>query len=274
MALVQLLAQKDVFVALEITPPRAPKVEVLLRRARLLDGLASAVNVIQRPDRQSSLDASCELRAAGHSPVWHLVARGDEARDLPPAFERAAAAGVTDILCILGDRPGQATMKVRELVAATHTALPGASVGATINQYAAGENAISNLFGKLEAGASFVETQPVFSLETLAPVVASTVKEFASVRFVAMAMPVETAESADRMETRLGFSIPREYREQVEQGPEAAWDAFAANLRALRESGLVAGIAIMTPEMDPSSATRARIRAAVLQAGLAPATAR
>ncbi len=273
MALVQLLAGKDVFVGLEITPPRSRRPDVLLRRASLLDGLAAVVNVIQRPDRQSSLDASCDLRAAGLTPVWHLVARGDEARDLPRAFERAAAAGVTDVLCILGDRTGIAPLKVRELVAATRAALPGASIGATVNQYSTGENTIANLLGKIEAGASFVETQPVFSLDSLAPVVTRTSKEIASVRFIALAMPVLTPASAARMEARLGFAIPRDYLERVAKGPEAAWGAFAANLRALRESGLVAGIAIMTPEMDPPLATRDRIRQAVMQAGLAPATA-
>jgi hypothetical protein len=41
-------------VALEITPPQRPRPAVLLRRARLLDDRAAAINVIQRPDRQPS----------------------------------------------------------------------------------------------------------------------------------------------------------------------------------------------------------------------------
>ena len=49
-------------VALEITPPQTLLRGVLLRRAGLLGPAASAVNVIQRPGRLSSLDASIALR--------------------------------------------------------------------------------------------------------------------------------------------------------------------------------------------------------------------
>ncbi|MGH2601936.1 MAG: methylenetetrahydrofolate reductase, partial [Dehalococcoidia bacterium] len=63
-------------VALEVTPPQRPRVGVLLRRAGLLGNGAGAINVIQRPDRWSSLEASLALGAAGRDPVWHLVNRG------------------------------------------------------------------------------------------------------------------------------------------------------------------------------------------------------
>ncbi|MEJ5221060.1 MAG: hypothetical protein WHT63_03510 [Tepidiforma sp.] len=71
------LAAGEFAVALEITPPQRHLPKVLLRRARLLGDAADAVNVIQRPDRQSSLEASLELLAAGIDPVWHLAARGE-----------------------------------------------------------------------------------------------------------------------------------------------------------------------------------------------------
>ena len=273
MALKEMLAAEDVFVALEITPPKTPRPEVLLRRASLLAEITTTINVIQRPGRQSSLDASCELRAAGYEPVWHLVARGEDAHDLPAAIERATAAGVDDVLCILGDRPGEAAMRVRDMVAAVWKGIPGACVGATMNQYAVTESAMANLYGKIEAGATFVETQPAFGLERLAAVVEPARKRFPDTGFVAMAMPLVTPGAASRMEARLGFAIPESYREQIARGPEAAWRAFAENLGTLRASGLVSGIAIMTPEMDPGPTTAARIRDAVVAAGLARVTA-
>lgn len=273
MALARLLASPDVFLALEITPPRGQKHDVLVRRAGLLGGAAAAINVIQRPDRQSSLEASRDLRAGGYDPVWHLVARGDDAHDLPAALERAASAGIEDVLCILGDRPGAPAMKVRDLVAAVRSSLPRASVGATVNQYATGESVVRNLLGKLDAGASFVETQPVFAVERLEPVVEESKRRYPGVGFVALAMPLDTPAAAARMEARLGFAIPHAYRARIAEGPDAAWEAFTENLVALKESGLVAGIAIMTPEMDPSLATRDRIRSAIAKAGLAPAAA-
>src|SRR5690242_11114807 len=90
-------------VALEITPPQKPLAVVLLRRARLLGELAHAVNVIQRPGRQSSLDASIELLRAGVRPTWHVVTRGSERSEIEAALDRAAAAGIRQILAIRGD---------------------------------------------------------------------------------------------------------------------------------------------------------------------------
>ena len=61
--------------ALEITPPRTARTDILLRRARLLDPRPALVNVIDRPDRLPSLDACLVLSARGHAPVWHVATR-------------------------------------------------------------------------------------------------------------------------------------------------------------------------------------------------------
>ena len=71
-AFAERLSRGGFAVALEITPPKKRLEEVLLRRARLLPGV-DAINVIQRPDRLSSLDASLLLAPRDGSTV--LVAR-------------------------------------------------------------------------------------------------------------------------------------------------------------------------------------------------------
>ena len=48
-------------------------------------------------------------------------------------------------------------------------ASPELRVGVTLNQYAGRERVLKNLLPKLAAGASFVQTQPVFGLDTLEP---------------------------------------------------------------------------------------------------------
>ena len=90
-------------VALEITPPREPRSDVLLRRARLLGPLARAVHVIQRPGRLSSLDASIELERAGIEAVWHVTNRGRTRAELEAEIERAAAAGLRAALVVRGE---------------------------------------------------------------------------------------------------------------------------------------------------------------------------
>src|SRR5690606_6152593 len=124
-------------VALEITPPKKPLPRVLLRRARLLGEDPVAVNVIQRPERQSSLDASLTLLEAGFDPVWHMVVRGETRDSLAQNLARAAKGGIRNVLCIRGDNPPAeaAELTIKAAVGMACELLPGATVGATLNQY-------------------------------------------------------------------------------------------------------------------------------------------
>jgi 5,10-methylenetetrahydrofolate reductase len=261
-------------VALEITPPRRSLPGVLLRRASLIGPRAHAVNVIQRPDRQPSLDACCELLEAGIDAVWHLVARGSSLATATADIGRAREEGIRQVLCILGDRAAgggadSAGPSVRELVATCAASLPGVTVGATVNQYAEPrDRAIRNLEGKLSAGATYVQTQPVFDLDPLRTLVQSVRVANPGVYFVPMVMPILDPEAASKVQARLGFAFPEAYLRQLRAGPDAAWAAFASLLASLRESGLAAGIAIMTHEMDPSPEVGGRLVRALDQAGI------
>jgi 5,10-methylenetetrahydrofolate reductase len=266
------LASPHLPVAVEITPPRVSRPDILRRRAMLLGHAPDAVNVIQRPDRQSSLDASCELKAAGFEPVLHLVARGTSEAALESALERACASTIQNVLCILGDLQDGPALRVKDLVAASVRSLPGAIVGATLNQYGdRPDRAIANLLGKLEAGATFVETQPVFDLRVLEPFVEQARKERPGTRFVAMVMPITSPDGLRRMEARLRINAPGDYAREVAVGTESAWHAFARLVSDLRRSGLVDGIALMTPDMDPLPETVAHIAAALREAGVSAA---
>ncbi|WP_322819478.1 methylenetetrahydrofolate reductase [Tepidiforma sp.] len=266
------LAAGEFAVALEITPPQRHLPRVLLRRARLLGDAAHAVNVIQRPDRQSSLDASLELRAAGLDPVWHLAARGLFREQAVGAVERARAGGIEQVLCIAGDHPageGEPSMTVREVVALVRAGLPGATVGATLNQYARDPAAARrNLLPKLRAGASYVQTQPTFDVGALEVALAGVRREVAEVTAIAMAMPLISAEAGERIAARLGLELPPRLRDVLASGDEeAAWAFFGDVLKRLVDSPAVQGVAIMTFEMDPPPAAGERIVAALEAAG-------
>lgn len=261
-------------VALEITPPQRDLPKVLLRRARLLGAAAQAINVIQRPGRQSSLDASLNLKAAGMEPAWHLVTRGRTREELQADLARAAAGGIGQVLCILGDHTaGEAAdgVTIRDAVTMTRETLPGAIVGATLNQYGRDEQAVlKNLLPKLRAGATYVQTQPVFELEPLERYAQAIDRALPEARVIAMAMPLVSLEAAMRIEERLGVSLPPGLKDVLAGGdPEAAWGTFTATIRALAESPLVDGVAIMTFEMDTPAEMGERILAALRAAGVA-----
>jgi methylenetetrahydrofolate reductase (NADPH) len=257
--------------ALEITPPKSDRPAVLLRRARLLGNAVQAINLIQRPGRQSSLDASIALREAGLNPAWHLVNRGRSRASLRDDLARAVHAGIRQVLCIRGDHDAEDapdTPKLYELVAMACEALPSSAIGVTLNQYAPRMDAVfRNLGPKIRAGARYVQTQPVFDLEHLRPAAQRLRDQFPDTRLVAMAMPLLSVDDASRIGQRLGIELPPALFQQIEAGPETAWECFEDTLRALAESPLVDGVAIMTFEMDPAPELAARIAQGLVSCG-------
>ena len=258
-------------VALEITPPQKPLPKVLVRRARLIDPLAHAVNVIQRPGRQPSLDASLALLAAGVEPVWHLVTRGRTTAEIVADCERARAGGIRQVLCIRGDHPGgdvPGNPSLRETVAMVRDLIPGALVGATYNQHGSErEAALKNLLGKLRAGAGYVQTQPVFAAGVFTPAAEAILARAPDTKIVAMVMPLRSHAEALQIQARLGIQLPEAFLRRLET-EETAWEAFEETVRGLVASPLVAGTAVMTFEMDPAPETGARIVMALTRAGL------
>lgn len=254
-------------VALEITPPREPRAEVLLRRARLLGLLADAVHVIQRPGRQPSLEAALELERHGIAAVWHLVTRGRGAAEIEREIERAAAGGLRAVLVVRGEAGPAETVdppKLSVLVRRVRAAIPCARVGVTLNPYLARERVLSNLWPKLEAGADFVQTQPIFEAATLAPFAAAIRARAPSVAIVPMLIPLTSAANAERLGGRLGVPLPdRLLLGLEERGEEYGWEAFAGLVRDLASSHLADGVAVMTQEADPPKSFADRISAAL-----------
>ena len=243
---------------------------MLLRRARLLEEFAEAINVIQRPGRQSSLEASLALRQEGFEPAWHLVTRGRSRKEIAAELELAATGTIDQVLCILGDHAAAADgVTIRDAIAMSRDWLPEAFVGATLNQYGRDSEAVlRNLLPKLRAGASYVQTQPVFEPHSVEPYAIAIDRELPDTRIIAMAMPLLTLDAALRIEDRLGIRLPDALREVLAAGdPDLAWSAFEATLEALVAAPYINGVAIMTFEGDPPPETGARIVSALRAAG-------
>ena len=264
--------------ALEITPPRQPLPAVLKRRASLLGSLVDAVNVIQRPDRQASLGACCELIGAGIDAVWHLATRGRTRDEIAADIAHAREHAVSQVLVVLGDHEPEAPVDsptIREVVGMLREALPGAAIGVTFNQYAHDrDKALANLLGKLRAGASYVQTQPVFDAAAFAKDVRAIREGAPGVPVVPMVLPLLDSAARSRIEKRLGISIPAPFAASIDGGEQMAWAAFSAVLTALAQTEGVSGLAIMTFEMDAPASTAEHLRSALASAGLSPIIAR
>lgn len=268
----QRLEQDQFAVALEILPPKRPLPRVLLRRARLLEGHPQAINVIQRPGRQTSLEASLHLKGEGLEPAWHLVTRGRPRAELAADLERAAAGGISQLLCILGDHAGAGSVDsptIREAIAMAREAMPSALIGATLNQYGKDQEAVlRNLLPKLAAGASYVQTQPVFDAANIVPFAAGIEAAGSEARIIAMAMPLLTMRAAERIEERLGIRLSDSLREVLAVGDqELAWGAFRATIEQLIATPYINGVAIMTFEGDAPAEAGSRILSTLRAAG-------
>lgn len=256
-------------VSLEITPPRASKPAVLLRRARLLEARTVTVNVIQRPERQSSLEAALELKREGLEPIWHL-ATGGRARDAIAAdVTRAHEAGLGHVLCLRGDHAADTPgTRVTEAIAVVQEQAPGMAIGAALDQYRTDERADQLLAAKLRAGARSIWTQPVFELAPLLRSAGFVKAVRSDAHVVAMAMPLLTPESLDAISERLRIPAPEALRTRIAAGEEEAWGAFEETLATLARVELVDAVAIMTYRADPPEGTAERIIAALRRTGI------
>lgn len=267
------LARGEFLLTLEITPPQKWLPNVLHRRASALGERVDAVDVIQRGDRVPSVAASRWLRRQGFEPVWHLVTHGRSRRRIEAEIERARHASLRLALCMRGDRRGEAAREsvlVREAVAKVRSGAPKALVGVTFDPYAPRERALRQLEHKLDAGACFIQTQPVFAPEVLGPIAEAISRRRRNVALIPMLIPLLSVESARRLEARLGITLPASWLEALRRGgAREGWRLFEENLRAIRHAGHAAGATIMTFEMDPPVVLLDRL-AKVLDAQSAP----
>ena len=266
------MARGEFPVSLEITPPRASKPAVLRRRARLLEACTVTVNVIQRPERQSSLEAALDLQREGLEPIWHLATGGRPMEEVTADIARAHQAGLGHVLCLRGDHAADTPgTRVTDAIAVVREQAPGMAIGAALDQYRTDERSDRILAGKLRAGARSIWTQPVFELAPLLRSAGFVKAVEPEAHVVAMAMPLLTPESLDAISERLGIPAPAELRRRIEAGEEEAWGAFEETLATLARVDLVDAVAIMTYRADPPPGTAERIVAALQRAGIGEA---
>jgi 5,10-methylenetetrahydrofolate reductase len=264
---VEVLSRGGFPASLEVTPPRKPRADILLRRARMLGSVVDAVNVVQRAGRVLSLDAAIELQKSGVAAFWHLTNRGRSRDQIASDIAMAGQMDISLVLCIRGDHadPEESeTPKIREVVAMVREALPHSLIGVTMNQYGPRDRVLRNLMPKLEAGADLVQTQPVFDLKLFDSLAREVLSEAPDVRIMPMVMPLLSTAEAKRLQRRLEVALPDDFLRRLEAGDETVgWETFGKTLEALSSGGLAHAVAVMTLMTDPPEPVAARIAAAL-----------
>ncbi len=247
------LAAGEFVVASEVSPPRRPRLTGFIRRARRLGRFAVALTVTNnhaaRP-RLESLVAAYILRLHGIDPIWVVNTRDRNRLAISSQILAAGVLGVQNVLCVKGDPiekgPDPEAKAVHDLStldlirlfaeqkAEGHRFFVGAAVDVTSGP---AEKAFRQARRRVEAGADFIQTQPVFELGPIAEL-AARLRDLGERRpyLIAGLMPVLDVQDIGRVERNLGIPVPASVRERLAR----ASDPRAAGLELLTE--LVAGL--------------------------------
>jgi methionine synthase I (cobalamin-dependent)/5,10-methylenetetrahydrofolate reductase len=266
----RLLADPDTFVVTsEIEPPRGVDASAAIEGARQLRSAgAHAVNVTDNPMarlRMSSIAvAALVQRETGAEAVVQITTRDRNVLGLQSDLLGAAGLGVKAILCLggdplkIGDYPqGRQVSEVDVLgllrIAKSLNAgadLAGNAIGASTS-FAVGcaanpaaadlEVELSKLRAKVEAGATFAQTQPIYDLEALARFLARA--EARAVPLLVGLLPLRSLRQTLFFANEVpGIVVPEPVQERMRKAAERGPEHEKAEGLAIA-TGLAAGIA-------------------------------
>ncbi|RJQ53687.1 MAG: 5,10-methylenetetrahydrofolate reductase [Actinobacteria bacterium] len=193
MALADALNSGKFVVTGELTPPKGVDTADMVAKAKVLEPVVDAINVTDNPSarmQMSSLGGCLALIDAGFEPVYQLTCRDRNRLALQSELLTAASQGVRNVLALTGDHTkfgdhpqskpvfdldavqllqaiealnGGRDMSGNELKGAT-SLLAGASVAPEAEPWEAQRIKFEK---KVEAGATFFQTQAVFDMQKL-----------------------------------------------------------------------------------------------------------
>ena len=262
----KLLSGKTV-VTLELSPPKGTNVEALLNQARGLVGYVDAINV---PDCQLSILKMSSMVAAaliqnevGLETIWQLTCRDRNLIALQSDLMGGYALGLRNMLALtgdpiqLGDQKDHAkqvfhldSTRLQELICAlnrgedaTGKALKHGGtnfmVGAALNPFRVQKRAQQlRLQQKIENGVTFFQTQPVYSIDPIEPMLAAVSEAAQAVgkptpRVLVGIIPPKNAQAARYMnQAVVGIEIPESFIELLEKAedPSAESIRYCADL--------------------------------------------
>jgi homocysteine S-methyltransferase len=271
------LARGEFAVSVEVAPPRGWRAEELLAGAsRLKAAGVDAVALLDTPRAQSRMgvlpSAILIEREVGIETVMHYTCRDRNMLGMISDILGGAAAGLRNILIVTGDAPTMGpypdttvvfdidSIGLTNVVHRLNQGLdPGGSpigeptrwvIGVGVNHAAADpDRELKRFYWKVDAGAEFAVTQPVFDAEPLTAFL-EQVKEF-RIPVLAAIRPLRSLRHAEFLANEVpGVSVPARVIERMRVAQGRGDDAAAAEGVAIaRETlaavrGLVQGVQV------------------------------
>lgn len=249
-------------ITIEVVPPAGPDAESILSSLESLaempiDGFSVATNPVAKP-RMSAL-ALCSLiqQCTGKPAILHCTTRDHNRLSLQGLLWGAQALGIKTVLAMtgdfvaLGDRASTTTVRdldVFDLVQmARKTGLQTGVVLEPSEDVKRLERKIKRLEKKVDAGAQFVVTQPIYD-EEIARVVADLTKH-AGIPVIMGILPLRSPRHAEFLHQKVaGIDVPDRVRERMvnAKDPIAEGAANARKMLAVARQHF-AGVCIMPP---------------------------
>jgi 5,10-methylenetetrahydrofolate reductase len=283
-AFAALLRAGEFVVTAELNPPKSASAQVVRRRASALKGAVDAVNVTdsnRAVAAMAAIPAAILVRDAGVEPIVQMTGRDRNRIALQADVLGAAALGLPNFVFMSGDDPKQGNhpdaVNVKDLdgIGLVRMAVgmrdgkflsgdeirnpPAYLVGATASPFAKPMSAdITKTVEKVQAGAEFLQTQPVFDLATFSQWLAELRRTDArEVAIIAGVLILRSAEQAERLAKVPGIALAPEVVERMKKAPDGEAEGIAIAVEMVRSLKALPGVrgvhlyAIEWPEAVP-----------------------
>jgi methylenetetrahydrofolate reductase (NADPH) len=285
--LARILDSGQFAVTAEISPPQNTQFDTVRKNVNLIKGYVDAFNV---PDGQAAVVAMASWAVCligiqeGLDAIVHMTCRDQNRIALQMDILAVSAFGINNVLCLSGDpihfgnhpkaKPVfdldsiQLIRMVKqlrdekkfdngELIVGTE---PGVFIGAAMNPSARPLNeAAGRLKDKVDAGADFVQTQPIYNIEGFKKWM-ELVREkglHTQVKIIAGITPLMSLAAARYMKTKVpGMDIPDRIIERLrnvrnkEEASEEGMRIAVETIDQLKQIEGVAGVHIMTLQRE------------------------
>lgn len=271
------IANKKFVVSVELTPPKSPNPSKILEKARILKEMK--IDVINIPDgprataRMSAQALAILIERIGIETLLHVCCRDRNLIGLQADLLGSYALGLRNLLIITGDPPKlgdypdatavfdldsislvrlvQNLNRGLDLIGRPINGATGFLVGVGVNPMALNlEREIEKFEKKVEAGAEFAITQPIFDVKALENFVIQV--KHLNIPIIAGIWPLRSYKAAVFMKTEVpGVVVPDEIVERMAKSPSGE-AAIAEGIAIARETleavkDLVQGVQISAP---------------------------
>ena len=290
--LAALIRQGEFVVTAELNPPKSASGEVVKRRAAVLKGSVDAVNVTdsnRSVAAMAAIPAAVLVREAGVEPIVQITGRDRNRIALQADLLGAAALGLPNFLFMSGDDPkhgnhpdavyvkdldGVGLVKMAVTMRDDKKFLSGDEIrqapeyfiGATASPFTKPMSAdLERTVEKINSGADFLQTQPVFDLATFSQWLAELrrVSGGREAAVIAGVLILRSAEQAERLARVSGVALGQDIVERLKKAADGEQEGIAIAVEMVKSLRALPGVrgvhlyAIEWPEAVPIVAERA-----------------